>query len=55
MISITSDGISAFIFTVAFFGLPLDFSIRLMLFTPELQRPITLFVNENIKCGYSFS
>ena len=33
-----------------------DFSIRLMLFTSELQTPIFfLFVNENIKCGYSFS
>ena len=33
-----------------------DFSIRLMLFTSELQTPITfLFVNENVKCGYSFA
>ena len=33
-----------------------DLSIRLMLFTSEFQMPITfLFVNENIKCGHSFS
>ena len=63
MISISSEMILIDIslyFTVAFFFsfflITSDFSIRLMLFTSELQTPITfLFVNENIKCGYSFS
>ena len=56
MISITSEMKSAYIFTVAFFGITYDFSISLMLFNSELQTPITfLSVNENIKCGYSFA
>ena len=42
-------------FHCSFLGITPDFSIRLMLFNSELQTPITfLFVNENIKCGYSF-
>ena len=38
------------------FWITSDFSIDLQQCTSELQTPITfLFVNENIKCGYSFS
>ena len=55
MISITSDDISLY-FHCSFLWITSDFSIRLMLFSSELQTPITfVFVNENIKCGYSFS
>ena len=39
-----------------FFWITSDFSIDLLQCTSELKTPITfLFVNENIKCGYSFS
>ena len=64
MISITSEMIFnqllvidiCLYFHCSFLGITSDFSIRLMLFHSELQTPITfLFVNENIKCGYSFS
>ena len=57
----TSENIKSYIFTPPectynFFWITSDFSIDLLLCTSELQTPITfLFVNENIKCGYSFS
>ena len=57
----TSESIKLYIFTPPectynFFWIPSDFSIDLLQCTSELQTPITfLFVNENIKCGYSFS
>ena len=63
MISITSEMIFyqllvidiCLYFHCSFLGITSDFSIRLMLFNSILQTPITfLFVNENIKCGYSF-
>ena len=50
--------ISAYIFTFnsSGFWITSAFSIHLMLFTSELQTPITfLFVNENIKCDDAFS
>ena len=57
----TSENIKSYIFTPQectynFFLITSDFSIDLLQCTSELQTPITfLFVNENIKCGYSFS
>ena len=57
----TSENIKSYIFTpqectYIFFWITPDFSIDLLQCTSELQTPITfLFVNENIKCGYSFS
>ena len=57
----TSENIKSYIFTPQectynFFWITSDFSIDLLQCTSELQTPITfLFVNENIKCGYSFS
>ena len=64
MISITSEMIFyqllvidiCLYFNCSFLGITSDFSIHLMVFNSELQTPITfLFVNENIKCRYSFS
>ena len=60
MISITSERLVIDIslyFHCSLFWITSDFFIRFkMLFTSELQKPINfLFVNENIKYGYSFS
>ena len=57
MISITSEVIDiSLYFHCSVFWITSDFSNRLMLFTSELQTPITfLFVNENIKRVCSFS
>ena len=57
----TSENIKSYIFTpqectYIFFWITSDFSTDLLQCTSELQTPMTfLFVNENIKCGYSFS
>ena len=57
----TSENIKSYIFTpqectYIFFWITSDLSIDLLQCTSELQTPITfLFVNENIKRGYSFS
>ena len=43
-------------FHCSVFWITSDFSIHLMQLTSKVQTPITfLYVNKNIKCGYSFS
>ena len=54
----TCEDIKSYIFTCEdiTFWITSDFSFDLLQYTSELQTFITsLYVNENIKCGYSFS